>query len=99
MCTPEDEVEQILNFTFKNKKVPLNSNKKLTLTLAIPLLQLANEVSLIVSVIRSPMVITENLAQNHKNLKRCTYLLMYYDLIQTSDDISNIKLYLTIFNP
>ena len=39
-----------------------NSNQKLTLIFSIPLLQLANEVSLIVSVITSPMVISENLA-------------------------------------
>lgn len=39
-----------------------NSKQKLTFTLSIPLLQLANEVSLIVSVIMNPILITKNLA-------------------------------------
>lgn len=49
-----------------NEVVSLIKKKKTQiknlLLLCIPLLQLANEVSLIVSVITSPMVITENLA-------------------------------------
>ena len=39
-----------------------NSKQKLTFTLSIPLLQLANEVSLIVSIIMNPILITKNLA-------------------------------------
>ena len=39
-----------------------NSNQKRTFTLSIPLLRLANEVSLIVSVIMNPILITKNLA-------------------------------------
>ena len=39
-----------------------NSKQKLTFTLSIHLLQLANEVSLIVSVIMNPILITKNLA-------------------------------------
>ena len=39
-----------------------NSKQKLTFTLSIHLLQLANEVSLIVSVMRNPILITKNLA-------------------------------------
>ena len=54
----DQKTNEVMSLIKKKK----NSNQKLTLTLSIPLLQLANEVSLIVSVITSPMVITENLA-------------------------------------
>ena len=53
----DQKTNEVMSLIKKKK-----SNQKSTFTLSIPLLRLANEVSLIVSVIMNPILITKNLA-------------------------------------